>query len=180
MVPDVLLVEDDPDLRDEVASFLRFNGFSVRESGGVAQAAGAVRFRKPDVALIDVLLPDGSGLALLPILRTDAPRFDPKSGTAVVLGAGGAARAVPVPSDLSRDHARTRNAHRGGNAFDNKGPDESDSRDKIAPQPLCCNAQGCGAGMWRAALVRNLTARRRRITQCRRRAFQPLCCHARA
>jgi DNA-binding response OmpR family regulator len=73
MVPDVLLVEDDPDLRDEVASFLRFNGFSVRESGGVAQAAGEVRFRKPDVALIDVLLPDGSGLALLPILRTDAP-----------------------------------------------------------------------------------------------------------
>lgn len=73
MVPDILLVEDDPDLREEIASFLRFNGFSVRESGGVAQAASAVRDRKPDVALIDVLLPDGSGLALLPILRSDAP-----------------------------------------------------------------------------------------------------------
>jgi DNA-binding response OmpR family regulator len=74
MVPDILLVEDDPDLREEVASFLRFSGFSVRESVGIAHAASEVRNRKPDVALIDVLLPDGSGLALLPILRSDAPQ----------------------------------------------------------------------------------------------------------
>lgn len=73
MAPDILLVEDDPDLREEVATFLRFNGFSVRESAGVAQAAHEVRSRKPDIALIDVLLPDGSGLALLPILRSEAP-----------------------------------------------------------------------------------------------------------
>jgi two-component system OmpR family response regulator len=74
MAPDILLVEDDPDLREEVATFLRFSGFSVRESAGVAQAADAVRSRKPDVALVDVLLPDGSGLALLPILRSEAPQ----------------------------------------------------------------------------------------------------------
>lgn len=74
MAPDILLVEDDPDLREEVATFLRFNGFSVRESDGIAHAAEAVRQRHPDAALIDVLLPDGSGLALLPILKEQAPK----------------------------------------------------------------------------------------------------------
>lgn len=74
MAPDVLLIEDDPDLREEVATFLRYSSFEVRECAGVAQAASAIRERRPDVALIDVLLPDGSGLALLPILRSEAPQ----------------------------------------------------------------------------------------------------------
>lgn len=73
MAPDILLIEDDPDLREEVATFLRYSSFAVRECAGVAQAASAIRERRPDVALIDVLLPDGSGLALLPILRSEAP-----------------------------------------------------------------------------------------------------------
>jgi len=74
MAPDILLIEDDPDLREEVATFLRYSNFEVRECAGVAQAASAIRERRPDAALIDVLLPDGSGLALLPILRTEAPQ----------------------------------------------------------------------------------------------------------
>ncbi len=74
MAPDILLVEDDPDLREEVAMFLRCASFAVREYAGVAQAASAIRERRPDAALIDVLLPDGSGLALLPILRSEAPQ----------------------------------------------------------------------------------------------------------
>lgn len=74
MAPDILLVEDDPDLREDVATFLRFNGFSVRESDGLTHAASAIRERRPDAALIDILLPDGSGMALLPILRAEAPQ----------------------------------------------------------------------------------------------------------
>lgn len=74
MAPDILLIEDDPDLREEVATFLRYSSFEVRECAGVAQAASAIRERRPDAALIDVLLPDGSGLALLPILRAEAPQ----------------------------------------------------------------------------------------------------------
>lgn len=74
MAPDILLIEDDPDLREEVATFLRYSSFAVRECAGVTQAASAIRERRPDAALIDVLLPDGSGLALLPILRSEAPQ----------------------------------------------------------------------------------------------------------
>ena len=59
MAPDILLIEDDPDLREEVATFLRYSNFEVRECAGVAQAASAIRERRPDAALIDVEAHDG-------------------------------------------------------------------------------------------------------------------------
>ena len=71
--PDVLLVEDDKDLREEVATFLRFRQFAVRECGHLSEAHDAVRRQAPQAAIIDVMLPDGSGIALLDTLRTHAP-----------------------------------------------------------------------------------------------------------
>ncbi len=74
MPDDILLVEDDLDLREEVAAFLRFRGFSVRECGSVAAAASVIRSTPPRAAILDIVLPDGAGLSLLPLLRESAPQ----------------------------------------------------------------------------------------------------------
>ncbi len=73
MMPDVLLVEDNEDLREEVAAYLRYRQFEVRDFGQLAEARASVAAKTPQVAIIDVFLPDGSGLSLLETLKLQAP-----------------------------------------------------------------------------------------------------------
>ena len=67
--PIVLVVEDGVPLRESVARHLTTNGFTVLEAGSVAEAQAAVWEHQPDVVLLDVLLPDGSGYDLCAKLR---------------------------------------------------------------------------------------------------------------
>lgn len=73
--PIVLIVEDEVELRHAIARQLSDRGFVAIEAGSVAQAKAAVWEHQPDVALLDVLLPDGSGYDLCRWLRpvTSAP-----------------------------------------------------------------------------------------------------------
>lgn len=65
----VLLVDDDPVLRELVRVELQDAGFQVHEAQDVHDAQQMVRFERPDVALVDVLLPGESGLELTAWLR---------------------------------------------------------------------------------------------------------------
>lgn len=71
----VLIVEDEADLRHAVTRQLSAQGFTVVAAGSVAEAKAAVWEHLPDVVLLDVLLPDGSGYDLCQWLRpiTSAP-----------------------------------------------------------------------------------------------------------
>ena len=72
----VLVVDDDPDVVEYLSSFLEDQGYQVEAAGDETTAlAGVERFR-PDVILIDVLLPGRSGLDLLVRLRRDPRRAD--------------------------------------------------------------------------------------------------------
>jgi DNA-binding response OmpR family regulator len=73
VAPDILLVEDNEDLREEVAAFLRFRDFEVRDFGQIGEARESLDRKTPNAAIIDVFLPDGSGLSLLEPLRAKAP-----------------------------------------------------------------------------------------------------------
>jgi two-component system, OmpR family, response regulator len=70
--PRVLLVEDDPSLREAVCSALAGEGYEVHaEADGFAIRDATTAFR-PDLALLDVRLPRGpSGLSLARLLRDD-------------------------------------------------------------------------------------------------------------
>ncbi|WP_228373311.1 response regulator transcription factor [Demequina silvatica] len=61
----VLVVEDDPDMADLLATVLGMAGHTVRVAGSIAEARDALRADAPDLALVDLGLPDGSGQDLV-------------------------------------------------------------------------------------------------------------------
>ncbi len=67
----ILVVDDDPILRRATARTLRKADFDVREASTVAEARAAVRDQRPDLVLLDVVLPDGSGRALCEEITRD-------------------------------------------------------------------------------------------------------------
>ena len=72
----ILLVEDEPDLADLVSSRLRTENFAVAVASSVSSALHSLKGISFDLVLLDVHLPDGSGLEVLQSLATDpdAPR----------------------------------------------------------------------------------------------------------
>ena len=65
----VLLVEDDVALGDAVASYLGVKGFAIERAASLQQAREAVAESPWDAVLLDLHLPDGDGLSLIPAVR---------------------------------------------------------------------------------------------------------------
>ncbi len=65
----VLLAEDDADIRQLVALKLQQAGHEVRSFGDGASALADARLRPPDLAVLDVVMPDMSGLDVCKALR---------------------------------------------------------------------------------------------------------------
>lgn len=69
----VLLVEDDAGLAQAMEAFLKNKGFSVDIAGSLGAADSALRLANWGAILLDLHLPDGDGLSLLPLARRHAP-----------------------------------------------------------------------------------------------------------
>lgn len=67
----VLVVDDDDLLRHGVARLLDRAGFGVLEACSGLEALGLARSKRPDLLLLDVILPDTNGLEVLKALRED-------------------------------------------------------------------------------------------------------------
>jgi DNA-binding NarL/FixJ family response regulator len=68
----VLVVDDHPSFRSFARRLLQAAGFSVvDEAGDAASALAAVNELRPDVVLLDVLLPDMTGFELAEVLAAD-------------------------------------------------------------------------------------------------------------
>jgi DNA-binding response OmpR family regulator len=65
----ILVVDDDRDLREITAFALRRDGYLVIAAADLAAARAAIDTELPDLIILDVNLPDGSGFDLLPRLR---------------------------------------------------------------------------------------------------------------
>lgn len=67
----ILLVDDEPELLKLLSTILHADGFThLLCAGSVAQALQVYNQEKPDLALLDVGLPDGDGFALCMYLRS--------------------------------------------------------------------------------------------------------------
>jgi two-component system OmpR family response regulator len=69
----VLLAEDDEDYAEIIAETLRRDSHEVVVAGSVDGAVRFARQGRPDLAVLDVMLPDGSGLDVGRSLRADRP-----------------------------------------------------------------------------------------------------------
>ena len=75
MAKTVLVVDDHPVVRTGMAAMLRPERWVARvlEAGSVAEARRLATEQRPDVAVVDLRLPDGDGAALVRDLRVIAP-----------------------------------------------------------------------------------------------------------
>lgn len=73
--PLVLVVDDDSSIVCTIHGFLKRAGFRTASAGDVAGALQEIRERHPDLILLDVNLPDGSGFEVCRILNSEVPAF---------------------------------------------------------------------------------------------------------
>jgi excisionase family DNA binding protein len=63
--PLVLLVDDDENVRELVRVSLEFEGYIVREAGSADEGLSAIEDAKPDLILLDVMMPHVDGWEML-------------------------------------------------------------------------------------------------------------------
>jgi two-component system, NtrC family, response regulator AtoC len=64
-MPHALAVDDDPNFLSALAELIEGQGFTTNTACNLRDARAQVSHRMPDVALVDLYLPDGSGIELL-------------------------------------------------------------------------------------------------------------------
>ena len=70
----VLIVDDQPAFRRQLCTLLTRAGFDVvGEASNIAEAETQARTIRPDLAVVDVMLPEINGLEGTPRLKTGAP-----------------------------------------------------------------------------------------------------------
>jgi PAS domain S-box-containing protein len=67
----VLVVEDDPRVREWMRDTLLGEGLQVREAGSAAEALDLMTVEKPDLVLVDLLMPGTNGFQLVQTVRTN-------------------------------------------------------------------------------------------------------------
>lgn len=60
----LLLVDDEPALREPLADYLSRQGFAVTQAASAAEARRRLRDSRPDLVLLDILMPGEDGLSL--------------------------------------------------------------------------------------------------------------------
>ena len=75
-VRQILIVEDEQPIREMIAFALRRAGFEVREAGNSQDARVRLADDRPDLLLVDWMLPDMSGLELTRLIKRDPATRD--------------------------------------------------------------------------------------------------------
>lgn len=74
--PLVLIIDDDPNLRKTLSDILRTKGYDVVSAKDGAEGIGLLQERPVDIALIDLRLPDMSGIEVLAEVKKRSPSTD--------------------------------------------------------------------------------------------------------
>ncbi len=112
----ILIVDDDPDIREVMRDRLKAMGFEVLEAADGAQALTRLRENSLTITLLDLMMPKKSGLDVLKAIRDDWPFLAAAigvatKGTAVLLAADGTELAHLEITDDALD---------GGGGFDGR------------------------------------------------------------
>ena len=69
----LLVVEDEQTILELLSGSLRFAGFEVMTAASGAEALRAVAASRPDLVLLDIMMPDGDGFEVLGRIRSSGP-----------------------------------------------------------------------------------------------------------
>ena len=67
----VIIVEDEPDAAELFAEMMRVSGFRVLKTYSSTPAISTIAREQPDVVLLDIMMPDISGLEVLRFMRRE-------------------------------------------------------------------------------------------------------------
>ncbi len=67
----VIVVEDEPDAAEMFAEMMRVSGFDVIKLYSSTPAIGTISAELPDIVILDVMMPDVSGLEVLRYMRRE-------------------------------------------------------------------------------------------------------------
>lgn len=67
----ILIIEDNPELRDNTVELLELAGYKVFEAGNGNDGYIKARNNKPDVILCDMVMPQSDGIALLKLIKDE-------------------------------------------------------------------------------------------------------------
>jgi two-component system, OmpR family, phosphate regulon response regulator PhoB len=67
----VVVIEDEPDAAELFGEMMRVNGFRVVKSYSSGPAIAIIENEKPDIVILDVMMPDISGIEILQIMRAN-------------------------------------------------------------------------------------------------------------
>ena len=73
MTSEILIIDDNSDIRLLISGILKDKGYIVREAANFNQALGEINKKLPDVAIIDVKLDVGDNLSLIHISEPTRP-----------------------------------------------------------------------------------------------------------
>ena len=76
MAKRILIVEDELDLRSTLEFKFKSEGYSVNAVSKGKDAIEAIARKKPDLVLLDLMLPDMSGLDVCKTIRNSTDSFD--------------------------------------------------------------------------------------------------------
>ena len=72
----ILIIEDDPAMSEYMGDILRRAGFSVSAAFNGLAGLEAIRSSPPDLAIVDIFMPEKDGLEVLVELRRHAPKLN--------------------------------------------------------------------------------------------------------
>jgi two-component system response regulator RegA len=86
----ILVVDDDDLLRQQLARAFERRGLEVRTAANIADAKALITEESPELAVVDLKMPDGSGMKLLELLH----QVDPTTKSVMLTGYGSIATAI--------------------------------------------------------------------------------------
>lgn len=72
----VLIIEDEADAAELFAEMMRVSGFRVLKTSSSTPALSLITTEKPDIIILDIMMPDVSGLDILRQIRHDTELAD--------------------------------------------------------------------------------------------------------
>ncbi|MDX8404754.1 MAG: PAS domain S-box protein [Mariprofundus sp.] len=74
--PLILIIEDDPDISKLISMFVEREGYAFHQASSFVEAKGLLQTHHYSAVTLDLKLPDGNGIALMPAIRASDPERD--------------------------------------------------------------------------------------------------------